>query len=185
MPPGLGARQERAGSAPPATTPDRVPPSAGGGIPQVFSPMYDPAMDGESTLGTRLHRLNVGVGVAVAAVSDRVDVLAQRAVWSEAAYAALRTDARLVLDGVVDQARQEFGRQRKALVTLRDGAMQEAATARARLDETRDAVEQLYAGARSEVANLREAAMTLGQRAADLETSQVAGANAVGPSHGG
>ena len=142
-------------------------------------------MDGESSLGTRLHRLNAGVGVAVAAVSDRVDVLAQRVVGSEVAYAALRSDAGLALDGVVDRARQEFGCQREALVSLRGGAMQEAVTARVRLDETRDAVEQLYAGARSEVANLREAVMTLGQRVTDLETSQAAGANAVGPSQGG
>ena len=70
-------------------------------------------------------------------------------------------------------------------MTFRDGAMHEAASARARLDETRGAVEQLYAGARSEVANLREAVMTLGLRVADLETAQVAGANAVGPSQGG
>ena len=113
--------------------------------------------------------------MAVAAVSDRIDVLTQRVVGSEVAHSALRADARLVLDGVVDQARQEFGRQREALLALRDGAQQEAVTARARLDETQDGAEQLYAGARSEVANLREAVMALGQRATDLEASSAGG----------
>ena len=57
--------------------------------------------------------------------------------------------------------------------------------ARRHLLETRAGVEQLYAGAQSEVAGLQSAAMVLGQRLADLETTVQGSAAAAQQAGGG
>ena len=112
----------------------------GAGLPRVFSPTYDPEMDPDPSLGSRLATFDAQVSSPLGSLADRIEEVAGRMVGAEAAHRALQSDARTALDGLLVQARAEFERQGESLLALRAEVQQEALEARGFLGETRLAV---------------------------------------------
>ena len=124
-----------------------------------FSPMYDPGIDREPTLGTKLASLDRQITASLGALAERIDTLAGHMVGMESAQRTLRSEVSGVMESLVARASEKFDRQEATQIALHSDMQQAVVEAR----ETRQAVERVYEGAQSEFAALQRTVQALQQ----------------------